>query len=129
MKKKKHLADLMEEDLLETIQQRINELNDNEAREHFLERLDRLKRKGTIRRTPYWSNSGFDATNGNGRRFKHEQRKSKHGVNAKRDDPETDFTSLLFGGKWKTWDEDGIPEGRDPVQGTLRLYLVIGGTI
>ena len=45
MKKKKHLADLMEEDLLETIQQRINELNDNEAREHFLERLDRLKRK------------------------------------------------------------------------------------
>ena len=27
MKKKKHLADLMEEDLLETIQQRINELN------------------------------------------------------------------------------------------------------
>ena len=27
MKKKKHLADLMEEDLLETIQKRINELN------------------------------------------------------------------------------------------------------
>ena len=28
-----------------------------------------------------------------------------------RDDPETDFTSLLFEGKWATWDEDGAPEG------------------
>ena len=28
-----------------------------------------------------------------------------------RDDPETDFTSLLFEGKWATWDEDGVPEG------------------
>ena len=234
MKKKKHLADLMEEDLLETIQQRINELNDNEAREHFLERLDRLKRKrddqknalleqqrlrreerertkvqaraaeeqarrereaqeNFLERSKWlvgkWNtpdgvytfidtdlDSGFYGQNGktpflcftklseedeNRLQFewdgkpiyatvdgetllwddgdtytRHDEQKEKQRIQREqlqgklagewisiendasedeasttRDDPETDFTSLLFGGKWKTWDEDGIPEG------------------
>ena len=133
MKKKKNPEDLMEEDLMETIQHRINELtaelkllnarpgplfmtrellrrdetwsvskNGLDANKNgvdakskhgvnisrmagpFSNGLTASSENGKIGRTPYWSNSGFDATNGNGRRFKHEQRKSKHGVNAKR---------------------------------------------
>ena len=84
MKKKKHLADLMEEDLLERSSSGLTSLMTTKRGNIFSNGLTASSEKGTIRRMPYSSNSGFDAKNGNGRRFKHEQRKSKHGVNAKR---------------------------------------------